>query len=317
MRHVVRREAWGALVLCSLSVATCHREPPPRGRPVPAPEGEPAAPPVTLVAEDASLAAPASDAAAPEQAPLGPAPSTTPGKILCGDRSCDLATEVCCESEVRGIAQCVGKPAKDQSACDQIAEGIFERHCDEKADCPGKQSCCLTWGCSGGCPPIAVCSDVPCLHGQVEQCLPGGACSPGFRCNASAGGRPGACVYEKAGVACGKQRCSGERPVCCWNAKKRAGECARSCGEEPDEDRWALQCTTPDDCGGYPCANATVTPLQFSTCMGDYDVPDRSSVVFCRKLADCPTMNMLGKPKACLPDPRFPGNAKTCRFAGS
>jgi len=38
--------------------------------------------------------------------------------------------------------------------------------------------------------------------------------------------------------------------------------------------------------------------------------------VFCRSLEDCPTMNMLGKPRACLPNRLFPGNAKTCQFAG-
>ena len=312
-------------MLGALTVVTCHRDPPPREPTEPEPTIETAAPAAPATApltplSDAVASAPAPDASdAADGTPrpkFGPAPSATPGKILCGDQKCTLGTEVCCEDEGRGIAQCVPKPAKDQYACDKLGEAIYERHCDEKADCPGKQSCCMTWGCSGGCPPVAVCSDVPCLHGHVEQCLPGGACSPGFRCSAGAGARPGSCVYEKAGVACGKVRCAGDKPVCCWNSKTRTGECARDCGEEPDEDRWALQCTTPDDCGGYPCANAVVSPLQFTTCLGAYDVPDRSTLVFCRSMKDCPTMNMLGKPKACVPEPMFPGKAKVCRFAG-
>lgn len=308
-----------------IAFGACHREPAAREPPLREPAvAAPAPTPTVSVVPiaDAGLAtveAHASDAAAPgtPKPAFGPAPATTPARIVCGDQACNLTTEVCCENEARGVAQCVPRPAKDQYACDKVADALIERHCDEKADCPGNQSCCMTWGCSGGCPPIAVCSDVPCLHGPVEQCLPGGACSAGFSCAASEGRRPGSCRYDKAGVACGTQRCSGEKPVCCWSSTRRTGQCARGCGEEPDDDRWALQCTTPDDCGGYPCANAAVTPLQFAACLGAYDVPDRSSVVFCRNLKDCPTMNMLGKPKACVADPRFPGKAKTCRFAGA
>lgn len=316
-----RRTSWAAISACGFLAATCHREPVPREPAPPEPAPATAAPVPTVSVVPVTDASPpvsdagGADAALADAQAFGPAPATTPGKILCGDRQCNLALEVCCENEVRGVAQCVPKPAKDQYACEKLDDAVYERHCDEKADCPGSQTCCMTWGCSGGCPPVAVCSDFPCLHGPVEQCLPGGACSSGFRCNAGDGNRPGYCVFEKAGVACGKQRCTGDKAVCCWNSKKRTGECARDCGEEPDEDRWALHCTTSDDCGGYPCANAMVTPLQFTTCLGAYDVPDRSSVVFCRNLADCPTMNMFGKPKACVADRRFPGNAKTCRFA--
>jgi len=312
-----------ALGAPALLVATCHRdsapkEPAPVSAPLASedpvsPRSPPPAPP------DAAPLDAAPGAATPDagkKPAFGAAPSATPGKIACGNAACDLGTQVCCEDDARGVAQCVGKPAKDQYACDKVADAITEKHCDEKADCPGQQTCCMTWGCSGGCPPVAVCSGFPCLHGQVEQCLPGGACSPGFRCVPGEGNRPGHCSYEKAGVACGKKRCSGDEPVCCWNAKKKSGECAKDCGEEPDEDRWALHCTSPDDCGGYPCANAAVSPLQFTACLGSYDVPDRSSVVFCRSIKDCPKMNMLGLPKACLPDASFPGKPKTCRFAG-
>lgn len=309
------------VVLAGLGAVTCHAEPASRG-PVtqsagaaPSASSEPV-PGVDAGASPAVASGPDAAADGGEKRKLAPAPSSTPGTIACEGKQCKLATEVCCESGPQGVAACVPKPQKDQYACEKLGEGVTERHCDEKADCPGTQSCCMTWGCSGGCPPVAVCSDVPCLHGQVEQCLPGGACSPGFRCAASAGAPRGTCVYEKAGVQCGKSRCSGDAPVCCWNAKQKKGQCARDCGEEPDEDRWALSCTTPDDCGGYPCANAAVTPLQFAACMGAYDVPDRSSIVFCRSLEDCPTMNMLGKPRACLPNRLFPGNAKTCQFAG-
>lgn len=318
---VGRRRA-GSLALAAAVAWSCRSEPPPR-RPARSPIAE--APPGAAISGASPGVSPAgSGPAAPartgDPAPgapaFGPAPSTTPGQIACGDRRCDLASEVCCEDETRGFAECVGKPTEGQYACDGAPGVPAERHCDEKSDCPGDQSCCVTWACTGGCPPVAVCSDVPCLHGQVEQCLPGGTCSPGFRCQAGDGQRPGTCVLAQPGVACGAVRCVGDRPVCCWNARTRSGECARECSEEPDEDRWALHCTTPEDCGGYPCANHTITPLQFSACVADYDVPDRSTLVFCRTLADCPAMNLLGAPLACAPDSRFPGRARTCRFAG-
>jgi hypothetical protein len=57
-----------------------------------------------------------------------------------------------------------------------------------------------------------------------------------------------------------------------------------------------------------------VAPINAVYCSGAYYVPDGSSLVFCRTIKDCPRMNMLGKPKACLPDPAFPGKARTCRF---
>lgn len=276
----------------------------------------PAEPPVIvtpLAATDASADAGA-ELEAPAKATFSAAPSSTPGKILCGDRQCDLAREVCCEEESAGVAQCVPKPGPNQEACAKVAGALYEKHCDEKADCPGAESCCVTWGCSGGCPPVSVCSKVPCLHGPVEQCLPGGTCSPGFHCVKHEGSRVGSCAFDRAGVACGKQRCSADAPVCCWNTKTRKGQCAASCGDEPGDDTWALRCASPDDCGGYPCADLVPAPVRFTQCLGAYDVPDRSDLIFCRTLRDCPVSNMLGKPKACMPNPAFPGRAKTCVY---
>ena len=318
-----RLVAWVVLALVGAAAEACGRDAPPRA-PVPEPMPAPApAGPGRAAAVDASVtalrveapdASTGAEATAPKPARFGAAPSTTPGKILCGDAECALGSEVCCEDERSARAECVAKPAGDREACGAI-EGAVEKHCDEKADCPGAETCCMTWACSGGCPPIARCSDAPCLHGPVEQCLPGGACSAGFVCVPGEGSRPGACVLEKPGVACGKQRCSGDAPICCWNEKKRAGSCARACADDRGEDVWALVCTSPRDCGGYPCANFVPVPAPFATCMGAYDVPDRSTVVFCERLADCPTMNLMGKPIACAPDPKFPGKAQTCRYA--
>jgi len=300
--------------------ATCQRELPSREPESEAPDAaatvevrgaEPKLTPSVTTGSDAGEDA-AADAA--KKIAYGPVPPATPGQVLCGDARCDLATQVCCENEAQGVAQCVPKPKGDEDPCERVEGALYQRRCDEKADCPGAQACCTTWACSGGCPPVITCGDVPCLHGQVEQCLPGGTCSPGFRCVASRDSRLGSCVQERSGVACGKERCSGERPVCCWNTKTQRGSCAADCGEAPNEDLWALGCTSPDDCAGYPCANFVPAPVAFSRCSGAYDVPDRSTVVFCRRLEDCPVMNLMGKPKACLRDRSFPGNTKTCRY---
>lgn len=311
------------LALGALAAGSCSADPPVRAR---APLAPPVAasgagrepprapsPPAPGPARDGGPApAAVEDAGGPA---FGAAPSRTPGQIVCGDARCDLGAEVCCEHEERGVARCLPRPPPDGYACDGVSGAPTERRCDEKADCPGAQACCMTWACSGECPPVAVCSDAPCLHGAVEQCLPGGECSAGFRCEAARGGRPGTCVLTNPGVACGETRCSGARPLCCWNAKTRSGECARECSEEPDEDRWSLGCTTPDDCAGHPCANLVPSPVPFSSCTSAYDVPDRSSVVFCRTIADCPVMNLLGKPRACAHDRRFPSGTRTCRFS--
>jgi hypothetical protein len=272
-------------------------------------------PDASVEARDASGGSAQASSDASARPAFGPAPPTTPGAILCGDTLCRLGTEVCCENLHAGVAQCVPRPSNpDAYACGGVRDAIDEKHCDEMADCPGGKSCCATWGCSGGCPPVHVCTDVPCWHGPLEQCLPGGACSARFRCVVEHGMRTGTCRYERAGVACGDKRCSGEEPLCCWNAKTRRGTCAADCPEDPGGDTWRLACTSPDDCGGYPCADFAISPTRPVSCMGSYNVPDQSGVVFCRSIRDCPKMNMLGKPRACVPDPTFPGAAKTCRF---
>lgn len=309
----------------ALSFASCHRDPPAR-EPEPRPTASVSVPVVAtpVGASDASAtdAAPIQDAGVPEAAApaakFGPAPPTTPGHVLCGDKQCDLAKEVCCEEESAGVAGCVPKPKSGPSTdvCASVKGALTEKHCDEKADCPGNQSCCMTWSCSGGCPPIWECTAVPCWHGPVEQCLPGGTCSPGFHCAISQYSRTGTCVFDKAGVTCGKTRCSGATPVCCWSTKTLTGACSSTCndGETPDDDVWALACTSPTDCGGYPCADFFPAPSHRSFCSGSYNVPDQSGTVFCRTIRDCPVMNMLGRPKACRADKAFPPGVKTCVY---
>jgi len=323
---VTKTRHWLVVGVLTVWVASCHREPRPR-EPAPAPtaslsvpQPQPVVEPIDASASDAaSLETVDAPDAAPAKPKFGPAPSTTPGHILCGDQQCDLATEVCCEHEPAGIAQCMPKPPPDQEACGKVRGAAYEKHCDEKADCPGDQSCCLTWGCSGGCPPVAVCSKVPCLHGPVELCLPGGACSKGFHCVPGDGNRPGSCEFDRAGVTCGDTRCSGTTPICCWDTKARTGECVAQCNDQDELnlDLWALRCTSPDDCGGYPCADFGSLPMRIGACFGAYDVPDRSQTVFCRTIRDCPTMNLQGKPKACRAAPAFPRGVKVCVYPTS
>lgn len=269
---------------------------------------------VELDAAVPSQDAPTSQSAiAPDASALPPVPSTTPGKILCGALECDLRTQVCCESRDR--AECVPKSSDPNKYACGDNEDAVERHCDETPDCPKGQGCCASWGCSGGCPQVDECEAVPCRHGPLETCLPGGTCSPGFRCMVQEGNRTGTCAYTNAGVACGaSHRCSGATPACCWNTKTRTGTCAANCPGGDNEDLMELHCLSSDDCGGYPCANLTVGSNGVVFCNSGYYVPDQSSLVFCRKLSDCPKMNMAGKPKACRPDRHYPGNAKVCIY---
>lgn len=265
----------------------------------------------------AVVAAPSSSANAPAPATSGAAPlaAMTPGKIACGATDCDLGLEVCCGDGVHRPTACVPRLSNRELVCDALPGSLEENRCDEAADCPAGQGCCTTWACSGECPPVTECAAVPCLHGPVERCVAGGACRPGFSCVVTPGARVGTCVFEAARVACGRESCSGDGSVCCWDTETRTGSCQKSCGDEPREGLWSLTCLGPDDCGGYPCANRAESPFAFSTCMlGDYNVPDASSVIFCRSVADCPEHNFFGSPKACERDERFPASAKTCVY---
>lgn len=238
--------------------------------------------------------------------------STTPGAIACNTVSCDLASQMCCLNITDGVGRCL---AKEGAFC---RAGDIHAHCDENADCAGGQVCCPYWGCSGGCPPEHICQQAPCDYGN-EVCLPGGACRRGFRCVTDETGMAGACQWENIGARCGGKRCSGDTPVCCWNAETKKGECvASSCPSESNR----LTCSGPADCGGSACVayhfigQPETEPDQGYVCGPLSHVVNS---VLCSSMKDCFQHPPTGAPPLrCAHTAELPPGVKKCvYFEGS
>ena len=177
----------------------------------------------------------------PPEPPAGIGP--THEAIRCGEATCALGREVCCRGG-DAAPRCV---AAEPSSL-PCAEGERVVRCDETADCEAGSRCCVTWGCTGGCPEEQACEEKACAWGMQEVCADGAACSQGFRCDTS-GAEPRCVLAEVPRPRCGEALCaSGE--LCCWDEEKHEGVCAASC----PEDGLSYACTSPSQCGGHPCA---------------------------------------------------------------
>jgi hypothetical protein len=110
-------------------------------------------------------------------------------------------------------------------------------------------------------------------------------------------------------------RCSGDKPGCRWNRKKRRGECVAvsDTGAWPegvmsslDDHTALLRCASPKDCAGERCCTGGPLPMTYcgGSCMSGIDV--------CDTIADCP--EFLGQPTGCDANPEHPPFLKTCRY---
>jgi hypothetical protein len=93
-----------------------------------------------------------------------------PGKIECGQDTCDTSTQFCCLGLVAPITRtCVPE--------NNICLGP-DQHCDEAADCPQGQVCCA----SGGVIGVSTFCQNACSVGQVQVCSTQQECKPGVAC---------------------------------------------------------------------------------------------------------------------------------------
>ena len=163
--------------------------------------------------------------------------------------------------------------------------------CDDASDCKAGEVCCQNPVAGGGV--VYECGKAPC--GLRETCLEGGVCQPGLVCESGKDTPTGAhCVAEQKGAQCDTERCSGQRPVCCWDATARTGTCV---GEnEPcatrENRKEAYRCSSKADCGGYFCA----AQVNETFCVGEGYV---FMGVACLTEADCPSRSpQTGQPYA-------------------
>jgi hypothetical protein len=74
---------------------------------------------------------------------------TTPGQIACGATSCNSANQVCCIRFAFDAGADGGPGVSRTCTAPNQCQGGAVSECDEKADCPMNQVCCLQFGASG------------------------------------------------------------------------------------------------------------------------------------------------------------------------
>lgn len=187
----------------------------------------------------------------------------------------------------------------------ELAKDWIGIECLTTLDCPEKHRCCAT-GEVNHC--ALECED----H---EACVPGGpeTCHAGSKCRPSDTRSGGDCVVASPGVKCGAVRCSGAKPACRYDSKKRRAECIALTedGYFPEsafaEVAALLRCAAPSDCAGERCC--TGGPLPMTECTGMC----KSGIDVCETVRDCP--DFVGPATGCAADPSGPPFLKTCEYA--
>jgi hypothetical protein len=199
------------------------------------------------------------------------------------------------------------KPADKGHKCyGEFAEDWIGIECLTSEDCPRGLRCCDAGSinhCSTECE-------------NHEVCVPGRAetCHAGSNCEKSGSRSGGDCVVASPGVKCGVTRCSGAKPACRYNQKKRRGECIAltADGGWPEgsfeEGFTLMRCAGPADCAGERCCGG---PLPMTECTGMCV----NGIDVCETVRDCPVF--LGPPTGCEADPEGPAFLKTCQYQPS
>jgi hypothetical protein len=205
----------------------------------------------------------------------------TPGHVRCGTHQCDLRDSYCKNvGDVESISLGCAPKGPDFDPDDVVPHSLL---CDDASDCQAGEVCCQN-PVPGGF-VVYACGKPPCS--LREACIEGGACQPGLTCEPSKDSPTGAlCVATDQGAQCGKDRCSGARPVCCWDETAGTGTCVpegEPCATN-DNGKVAYRCSSKADCAGYFCAFQADGSFCVGwryvfmgvVCMTDGDCPPRS-----------------------------------------
>lgn len=314
-RRRIKERVTGASVLGALTLTTAMA-------------GCRAAPSRQAVAVD--LAPSGSDITVDRNTAVAAVPSAvTPGLVPCGrdGARCDIATELCCNNPAKGTGECMARSAGAASAedeCWKTGRYPVTLTCDEASDCPQGQACCIQDLASGE--PSAYrseCAPLPC--NVAEICVPGAPCAGRGRVcrqDAETGEAGGRCALESPGSACGDRRCEGTSPVCCWDVARATGRCVGDATEclQPDAQGTAtaeavvLECSSGEDCGGYPCAHSGVSvPGVIYACTSRWAAGDMGFTILCRTARDCPEYPGRAR-RGCERNPELPPWVSTCVY---
>ena len=256
-------------------------------------------------------------ASGPEQPAREPGcekpPCRTPGRIACGETSCESGKEMCRRSFPE--QSCEAFDAEMDRICrDGLGTELYA--CDESSDCgPGLRCCNVSEeshcaACMPSCP-------------GSELCLDDGPCPAGYHCF------EGSCrpvLAPTNGVACGGLTCHGDTPLCCWDDAADRGFCVGrgrpglgSCGNAPGAAyRNRLECTSNLHCApGETCCVNPYMGANDSYCIrGNCAGSDGAHALrpFCQTVADCPRMFLSIDPKRCEHRDGLPPETQNCVY---
>jgi hypothetical protein len=275
--------------------------------------------------------APATPGAVPAAPPSGQPgarpPGTRAGTIPCGDKPCQVGTEVCCaiSDGERITSACVpflasgdGYGAALARSCERLRPppndlDYFYGSCDDSTDCVDGAVCCPL-----GPDMLSVgCTEKPAEECFYTELCAGGPCrTPGATCEPAAPGvrpSPRACGPSRASVRCGKQECPPDRPVCCWG--EGATPSCQPAGARCAELTFPYACDGSDDCPqGTRCCGSADGAMGTSC---RFACEWMSQSVTCRAAADCrsPDPRMpkeYGPHPRCQAAPKGPGGLRFC-----
>ncbi len=254
----------------------------------------------------------------PVPAAAPPSGTRSDAFVQCGDKRCSGATPQCClvaYGDGTHDATCMEDAQMCQVDNDKAnsrgMKGIRRLACDDSDDC-GAGVCCYSAQevlgdtmCAdpnphhSPCQEIEVCSlDHPCRASGAD-CHPSGDVSGVW-----------SCVGSRRQVACGKDTCRGEAPLCCGDG--RGGfRCANSQCAESQNPFW---CTHPADCpGGQVCClfNDVSGAPSSSACVG-HCAGRNFTVGVCENDSHCDEETTCTKDK----EPPHPGLPPSMRDLG-
>jgi hypothetical protein len=246
----------------------------------------------------------------------GPLPPFVPGEVVCGDRSCQAHTELCCPAANDG-KMCVpyqgdrSDIVKLAAACRQ-GGGVDDSYpipCDDSSDCPPSHTCCDE---PIGYPGYAVCKRLEPTGWNAcegsERCLSGSPCrSAGTTC------KNGVCAAPTppgVSIPCFGMTCSGERLVCCGPPRPESCQRPARCVADRAEcyhHSQILTCLGPHHC---PAHQTCQVNMMGQTGCAEYQGGGMVGIA-CRTAKDCPAWAVMGRPAKCVDDVSTPG-LKVC-----